>query len=75
MRKHAGIGVWEIFIPNIGEGESYKYELKGPDGNLLPLKADPYGFLAEKLPGTGSVVHDPTATSGGTTTGCRTASP
>ena len=60
MRKHPGIGVWEIFIPNIGEGEVYKYELKGPNGELLPLKADPYGFLAEKLPGTGSVVHDPT---------------
>ena len=60
MRKHPGIGVWEIFIPGIGEGESYKYELKGPNGELLPLKADPYGFLAEKLPGTGSVVHDPT---------------
>ena len=59
MRKHPGIGVWEIFIPGIGEGEVYKYELKGPDGSLLPLKADPYGFLAEKLPGTGSVVHDP----------------
>ncbi|MGB3681511.1 MAG: 1,4-alpha-glucan branching protein GlgB [Rubrobacteraceae bacterium] len=58
MRKHNGIGVWEIFIPNIAEGEAYKYELKGPDGALLPLKADPFGFLAEKLPGTGSVVHD-----------------
>ncbi len=60
MRKHPGIGVWEIFIPNIGEGEVYKYELKGPNGSLLPLKADPYGFRAEKLPGTGSVVHDTT---------------
>ncbi|CAN5565400.1 1,4-alpha-glucan branching protein GlgB [soil metagenome] len=59
MRKHPGIGVWEIFILGIGDGEAYKYELKGPDGTLLPLKADPYGFLAEKLPGTGSVVHDP----------------
>jgi 1,4-alpha-glucan branching enzyme len=46
MRKHPGIGVWEIFIPNIGEGEVYKYELKGPNGDLLPLKADPFGFLA-----------------------------
>ena len=60
MRKHPGIGVWEIFIPGIGEGEAYKYELKGPNGELLPLKADPYGFLAEKLPGTSSVIHDPT---------------
>ncbi|CAN5905365.1 1,4-alpha-glucan branching protein GlgB [soil metagenome] len=59
LRKHPGIGVWEIFIPGIGEGEVYKYELKAPDGTLLPLKADPYGFRAEKLPGTSSVVHDP----------------
>ena len=59
MRKHPGIGVWEIFIPNIGEGEAYKYELKGPDGELLPLKSDPFGMRAEKLPGTASLVHDP----------------
>ncbi|HET7479442.1 MAG TPA: 1,4-alpha-glucan branching protein GlgB [Rubrobacteraceae bacterium] len=59
MRKHPGGGVWEIFIPEIGEGEVYKYEIKGADGNLLPLKADPFGFRAEKLPGTASIVHDP----------------
>ncbi len=58
MRKHPGIGVWEIFIPGIANGEPYKYELKGPSGDLLPLKADPCGFLAENLPGTSSVVHD-----------------
>jgi 1,4-alpha-glucan branching enzyme len=59
MRKHPG-GVWEIFIPGVGEGEVYKYEILGPNGELLPLKADPFGFRAEKLPGTGSIVHDPT---------------
>ena len=59
MRKHPG-GVWEIFIPGVGEGEAYKYEILGPNGELLPLKADPFGFRAEKLPGTASVVHDPT---------------
>lgn len=58
MRKHPG-GVWEIFIPGIGEGEVYKYEIKGPSGELLPLKTDPFGFRAEKLPGLGSIVHDP----------------
>ncbi len=57
MRKHPG-GVWEIFIPGVDDGDVYKYEIKGPDGNLLPLKADPFGFRAEKLPGTASVVHD-----------------
>ena len=59
MRKHPG-GVWEIFIPGVGEGEVYKYEILGPNGELLPLKADPFGFRAERLPGTSSVVHDPT---------------
>ncbi len=58
MRKHAG-GVWEIFIPGVGEGSAYKYEIKGPNGDLMPLKADPFGFRAERLPGTASVVHDP----------------
>jgi 1,4-alpha-glucan branching enzyme len=59
MRKHPGIGVWEIFVPGVGDGALYKYEIRGPNGDLLPLKADPFGFRAEKLPGTASVVHDP----------------
>ena len=59
MRKHPGMGVWEIFIPGVGEGALYKYEIIGPKGDLLPLKADPFGFRAERLPGTASVVHDP----------------
>ncbi len=59
MRKHPGVGLWEIFIPGLGEGTAYKYEIKGSNGDLLPLKADPFGFWAERLPGTASVVHDP----------------
>jgi 1,4-alpha-glucan branching enzyme len=56
MRKHPG-GVWEIFIPEVGEGSLYKYEIKGPNRRLLPLKADPFGFRSERLPGTASIVH------------------
>ena len=59
MRRHPEAGVWDIFIPGVGDGDAYKFEIKGPGGDLLPLKADPYGFRAEKLPGTSSVVHDP----------------
>ena len=58
MRKHPAGGVWEIFIPGVGQGALYKYEIKGPRGDLLPLKADPFGFGAEGLPGTASVVYD-----------------
>ncbi len=59
MRKHHSVGVWEFFVPGIGGGESYKYEIKGPNGNFMPLKADPFATRAEGLPGTASVVHDP----------------
>ncbi len=56
MRHHQSIGVWEIFIPHIHEGEVYKYEIIGKDGNILPLKADPYAFASELRPKTASVV-------------------
>lgn len=57
MRLHPGCGVWEIFVPGIGPGALYKYELKARDGHLLPLKSDPYAFYAEKRPATASIVH------------------
>ena len=56
MRQRGQTGVWEIFLPGIGEGEAYKYELLDPNGQLLPQKADPFGFGAEHPPKTGSVV-------------------
>jgi 1,4-alpha-glucan branching enzyme len=57
MRKRVECGVWELFIPGIDRGEVYKYEIKGPRGELLPLKADPLAFAAERPPRTASVVH------------------
>jgi 1,4-alpha-glucan branching enzyme len=56
MRKRVDSGIWEIFIPGLGEGAVYKYELLAGDGRLLPLKADPLGFAAELRPSTASVV-------------------
>jgi 1,4-alpha-glucan branching enzyme len=58
MRLRQGAGVWEIFIPRIGPGEVYKFEILGPEG-LLPLKADPMARRTELPPATGSVVADP----------------
>jgi 1,4-alpha-glucan branching enzyme len=58
MRFRHECGVWELFVPGVGEGALYKYEVKGLRGELLPLKADPYGFLSEQRPRTASVVHD-----------------
>ena len=56
MRRRGATGVWEIFIPGLGEGTVYKYELRGPGGALLPLKADPVGFGSEHPPANASVV-------------------
>jgi len=57
MRKRVECGVWELFVPGITVGETYKYEIKGPTGGLMPLKADPFAFWAEQPPRTASIVH------------------
>ena len=57
MRKHPSCGMWDIFIPNIGEGEIYKFEIKTQTNNIF-LKADPVAFYAEKRPNTASIVYD-----------------
>ncbi len=56
MRKRIDSGLWEIFLPGLGEGVAYKYRVRGPNGFDQPLKADPYGFAAELRPATASVV-------------------
>lgn len=56
MRLRRECGVWEIFLPGVGAGACYKFQLRSHDGEILPLKADPYGFAAEMRPSTASVV-------------------
>ncbi len=56
MRRRVDSGLWEIFVPGVGEGAVYKYEIIGQGGELLPLKADPFGFASEMRPSTASVV-------------------
>jgi 1,4-alpha-glucan branching enzyme len=59
MRLHPRSGVWEMFVPGASEGQRYKYEFVGPDGRLLPLKADPVAFRAEHPPATASIIAQP----------------
>ncbi|QOV92912.1 1,4-alpha-glucan branching protein GlgB [Novosphingobium sp. ES2-1] len=59
MRRRADIGVWEIFIPDIGEHCAYKYHVIGADGTVLPLKADPFAQAAEFRPSTASITTHP----------------
>ncbi|NNU80990.1 1,4-alpha-glucan branching protein GlgB [Halovulum dunhuangense] len=58
LRRRGASGIWEIFMPGLGEGTVYKYEILDADGRLLPLKADPVGFGAQHAPETASVVRD-----------------
>ena len=58
MRLRGATGVWEIFVPDLKEGNSYKYEIRLHDGVVLPLKADPVGFGSEHPPANASVVRD-----------------
>jgi 1,4-alpha-glucan branching enzyme len=55
MRLLGASGVWELFIPGLGEGTHYKYEIKNVHGDLV-LKADPYGFFFEAAPKNASIV-------------------
>jgi len=59
MRRRLTIGIWEVFIPGVGPGACYKFEIIGADGALRPLKADPFAFQSEMRPKTASVVADP----------------
>ena len=56
MRLRGEAGVWELFVPRIGPGALYKYELLGPNGALLAQKADPVARESEASPGTASIV-------------------
>lgn len=51
-------GIWGLFIPDLEEGAQYKFELKGPNGEGLPHKADPWGFYSEQYPSFSSVTYD-----------------
>ncbi|MFM1954932.1 MAG: hypothetical protein RL118_1123 [Actinomycetota bacterium] len=59
MRVMGSTGVWELFIPGIGAGTKYKYEILTKGGNWI-TKIDPLARHAEVPPATASVVVDST---------------
>ncbi len=50
--------VWQVFIEGLQEGENYKYAIEPQGGGQRLMKADPYGFYAEKKPNTASRLYD-----------------
>jgi 1,4-alpha-glucan branching enzyme len=57
LRSLGASGVWELFVPGVGAGERYKYEVLGRDG-VWRHKADPMARRAELPPATASIVED-----------------
>lgn len=57
MRRR-NAGVWELFIPGLGEGVAYKYNVRSRFAGYQQLKADPYAFGCETPPKSASVVTD-----------------
>ena len=57
MRLLVPSGVWEMFIPDLADGEKYKFEIRTKTGQLLN-KTDPFGVAFESPPQTASVVRD-----------------
>jgi 1,4-alpha-glucan branching enzyme len=58
MRSLGSSGVWELFVPGVGDGCRYKFQVLGADGQWRE-KADPMAFATEVPPATASVVHTP----------------
>ncbi|MFO0910890.1 MAG: alpha amylase C-terminal domain-containing protein [Isosphaeraceae bacterium] len=58
MRSTGATGIWELFIPDLSEGEVYKLEIKSRFNSYLVQKSDPYGFASEMRPKTASIVWD-----------------
>ncbi|MBQ7278105.1 MAG: 1,4-alpha-glucan branching protein GlgB [Clostridia bacterium] len=48
-------GVWEAFLPHVGDGDAYRYVITGADG-VRRFKSDPYAFRTEKRPQNASIV-------------------
>lgn len=57
LRNLGYCGVWELFVPGIGNSEKYKFEIRTQDGHVR-LKSDPYATYNEHRPSTASVVFD-----------------
>lgn len=56
MRLRPESGFWEIFIPDLDEGQLYKYEVLTQTNEIL-FKSDPYSFFNQLRPETASITH------------------
>ena len=69
MRALGSSGVWELFVPDVGDGCRYKFQILGADGEWRS-KADPMAFRTEVPPATASVVYTSALQLAGRASGC-----
>ena len=58
MRTLGSSGIWELFVPDVGDGCLYKYEVVTAQGDLI-VKTDPFAFATEGAPTNAAIVHTP----------------
>lgn len=51
-------GIWRLFIPEATEGMGYKYEIKSPQGDVLPHKIDPFASCIDQFPSFATRIYD-----------------
>ena len=56
MATHGVSGVWELFVPGLGDGTLYKYEIRNRNTGEILVKTDPYARAYELRPGTAARV-------------------
>ena len=57
MNKHINSGIWELFVPDVTDGQNYKFSIEAHTGEVF-LKCDPYAFCSEVRPANASVTAD-----------------
>ena len=56
MRVRPGCGLWELFVPDLGPGALYRFEVRNRHTGNLVLKSDPYGQRFEARPSNATIV-------------------
>jgi 1,4-alpha-glucan branching enzyme len=56
MSKRGESGIWVLFVPQLAEGEIYKYKIRSAEGEIF-YKADPWAFFAQCRPQTASIFY------------------
>jgi 1,4-alpha-glucan branching enzyme len=58
LEPRGSSGIWEGFVPGLGQGAIYKYRIESHHRGFVAEKADPFAFHAETRPKSGSIVWD-----------------